>query len=110
MDPLPGEVLRALRDARNRNLKPERRQTRLDDSRFYLARYERNIGAWSASLDERMEALGVESLDRDNPLQVAAFYSRLDKKALDKQRIRAWAIAIAHMEIERLTGEIARAA
>ena len=113
MDSLPSQVLRPLREALKIHRSRERRLQFLDAARYILGIRKSNFRITSESVDERLDALGVEQVDPSNPLQAAAFVERLGDsslKALDKrQRVRA-AIAYAEMTIEWLEWELSHGA
>src|SRR5690349_21790345 len=84
MEPLPSEVLRPLRDARDNRMKLPRRSAALAEARNQLSIREAHHRQWSASVDERMDRCGMEYVDKLDQLQVAAFLARIDRKALNK--------------------------
>ncbi|GAB2621325.1 hypothetical protein [Novilysobacter erysipheiresistens] len=105
---LPSQVLRPLRDARDRRLSKTNRLAALDSARFALSVRERNWRATDNSLDEMQEKRGVEYVDPSDPAQAAAFVERIDLKALSKSRRIEVAIEVAKLEIERLDKELYR--
>lgn len=109
MQPLPSQVLRPLRDARDARLAIHRRRTHLDTARQELRIYAENMKPWMDDVYAMMDRRGRAFVDPNNPLQAAAFLARLSKSgrdALDKcQRVRA-AIAYGEMTIEWLEWEL----
>ena len=105
MQPLPSQVLRPLRDARDARLSIHRRIVRLDHARHELRIYAGNMQPWMDEVYAMMDRRGRASVDPTNPLQAEAFLARLSKSgrdALDKcQRVRA-AIAYGEMTVEWL--------
>ena len=106
MEPLPSEVLRPLRDARDGRCSIRKRLARLDEAAFQLSVREQHHKAWSASVDDRMDRCGMEFVDRSDPLQCAAFLARIDRKALTKRQALEVAIEVAKLEIQRLREEL----
>ena len=106
IEPLPSEVLRPLRDARDARCSVRRRLARLDEAAFQLGVREEHHKAWSASVDDRMDRCGMEYVDRSDPLQCAAFLARIDRKALTKRQALEVAIEVAKLEIQRLREEL----
>ncbi|MCJ0825955.1 hypothetical protein MQC88_08300 [Luteimonas sp. 50] len=110
MQPLPGQVLRPLRDARDTRRSVPGRRTRLNHARQELRIFAANMQPWMADVYAMMDRRGRASVDQDNPLQAEAFLARLSKSGRDAlakcQRVRA-AIAYAEMTIEWLEWELA---
>ncbi|RYD60858.1 MAG: hypothetical protein EOP58_15680, partial [Sphingomonadales bacterium] len=87
MQPLPSQVLRPLRDARDARLSIHRRRIRLDHARHELRIYAGNMKPWMDDVYAMMDRRGRAFVDPNNPLQAAAFLARLSKSgrdALDK--------------------------
>lgn len=106
MEPLPSEVRRALREARDHRRSVCSRAAALDRARHALYVREAHHRQWSASVDARMTHCGVERVDRTNPLQAAAFLARIDRKALTKRQCLDVAIEVAKLEFARLEMEL----
>jgi hypothetical protein len=106
MEPLPSEVLRPFREARDHRRSVSSRAAALDRARHALSVREAHHRQWSVSVDARMTRCGVERVDRTNPLQAAAFLARIDRKALTKRQCLDVAIEVAKLEFARLEMEL----
>ena len=110
MQPLPSQVLRPLRDARDTRRSTSYRRLRLIHARQELRAYVASMQPWMADVYAMMDRRGRPFVDQENPLQAEAFLARLSKSGRDAlakcQRVRA-AIAYAEMTIEWLDWELA---
>lgn len=111
MAPLPGQVLRPLRDAFDGRLTLAHRRSRRNHAREHLDAYARDLQSWMHSVDAMMLRHGEPCVDKFDSEQAEAFAQSLtdaERCALAKcQRVRA-AIAYAEMTLEWLGWRLAR--
>lgn len=106
---LPTQFWVHFRKGRNRNLTKKNRRRFLAEALCQLNIFKSNCEITHRSIDDRMDALGIEYVDMSNPLQVEAFAARLGTtvKALVKRSERNAAIEAAELEIQRILAELA---
>lgn len=109
MAPLPGQVLRPLRDATKRNLSKAHRRCRRNHARQRLSEYRRDMRAWMQSVDDMMTRHGAHLVDLADGEQTAKFHATLtdsERKALAKCQVVRAAIAYGEMSLEWLDWEL----
>lgn len=106
---LNSQVLRPLRQARNRNFTNSNRRRFLAEAQCELTIFVEQRSETDASIDDRIEALGIENVDVSDHAQADAFAARLGttRAALVKRCECKAAIECAKLEITRIIVELA---
>lgn len=109
MRPLPSQVLRPFRKARNRNLTKRTRRHAFSQATYQLKLFADGRKITDESVDDRMESHGIENVDVSNTLQADEFAKGLGttRDALEKRQLFAAAIGAARLELARLEAELA---
>lgn len=110
MRPLPSEIRRGILGVRvnDRRLSIRSLRERWADADHALSQYVADNAIWSGDVDAKLVRAGAESVDMSDPASCDDFLSRIDLRALEKQKKREMAVAAARLELESLDADITR--
>ncbi|MFL6587206.1 MAG: hypothetical protein ACJ8GV_10035 [Luteimonas sp.] len=67
-----------------------------------VAEFKQHTKAWIRDVDEKMERLGMERVDRSNPEEADEFLRNVGQTTLEKKSLREALIYVADSELTRL--------
>ena len=100
--PLPSQILRPLYAAADTRRSPCERREDHAAAASALVLYAKDIGVWTADVEDSMQRHGAATVDRDNEAQCQAFLAGVGLTTLQKRYVRETAIEAAKLQLEIL--------